>query len=111
MVILEDEPDPAVAERGEFALGKRERVGPFERDVARAGPVERAEHVQQRALSGTGRPHDRERVAAIENEIHVVQHPTAARSASGIPSRRSSKRVTSRCHSSIRAASASVPRP
>ena len=59
VVVLEDEADVPVAEVGQLALGQGERVLAVEADGAGGRPVEGAEDVQQRALAGAGRPHDR----------------------------------------------------
>ena len=67
MMILKDEADPTIAERGQFWLGKCEGVGPFQRDGAARGLFERAENVQQGALARAGRPHHGQGVAALES--------------------------------------------
>jgi hypothetical protein len=46
VVVLKDEPDVAVAEVGQLALGEGERILAVEADRAGRGPVEGAEDVQ-----------------------------------------------------------------
>jgi hypothetical protein len=74
VVVLEDEADPPVPERGQLAVVQRERVRAVEPHCARGRSVERAEDVQQRALAGPGRPRHHDRVAAVQRERHAAQH-------------------------------------
>ena len=73
-VILKDEADLAVAERGELGLRKSEGVAAVERDAAGRRCVERAEDVQQRALAASGRTHHGHAAARRQSEGDVVQN-------------------------------------
>src|SRR6185295_1700009 len=57
-VVLEDEADRVVAERGELCRGQLERIAAVERHGPRGWRLERAEHVKQRALAAARRSHD-----------------------------------------------------
>src|SRR5262249_6094382 len=58
-VILEDETDLPVAERGERVRWELERIAPVERHTPGGRRLERAEDVEQRALAAPRRSHDR----------------------------------------------------
>jgi hypothetical protein len=72
-VILEDEPDAAVAERGLLPLAERERILSVERDRARRRRLEHAEDVEQRALPATRGAHDGHRGPAVQRERDAVE--------------------------------------
>ena len=73
VVLLEDEADLAVAKGGEVGLGQREGVAPEERDLTRGGRLERAQDVEERALPAPRGPHDAERLAGSEAEVHALE--------------------------------------
>src|SRR5262249_10118581 len=80
-VILEDETDLPVAERGERVRWELERIAPVERHTPGGRRLERAEDVEQRALAAPRRSHDRGRIARRHVERHAVEH--AQRTARG----------------------------
>ena len=67
-VVLEYEPDVLVPKRCLRSLAKRVRILAIQRQTSRRGRFERAEHVEQRALSASRRSHDRNRIAALERQ-------------------------------------------
>src|SRR5262245_14811937 len=70
-MVLENEADFGVTERGKVLVRQLERVHAVEGDRARGRRVERAEDVQQRTLARARRPGDGEGVAAVERERHA----------------------------------------
>ena len=73
-VVLEDEPDRGIAERGQFVGPELKRVAPVERHGTGGRGLERAQEIQQRALAAAGWSHDGRRLAGRERERHVAQH-------------------------------------
>ena len=71
--MLEHEPDPPRAERGQRPV--RQAVDPFtrDRDLTARRPIQRPEHVEQRRLAGPRRPDDREQLAGVDLEVDVAQ--------------------------------------
>ena len=74
MVELEDEPQLTVPE-----LGERRRIqvgiaGPVEPDVSPGRPIQRPQEVQQGALPGSRRAHNRHELATADLEVHAAQH-------------------------------------
>jgi hypothetical protein len=84
-MILEDEPDAAVAEGRQLARRQRERVLAGQRHRARRRPVERAQDVKQRALAASRRPHDRRGVAGVHGKRDVLEDAKRARSGVVLP--------------------------
>jgi hypothetical protein len=72
-MILEDEPDRAIAKVGQLPIRQRERFTLPEFVRPRREPFERAEDVEQGALAGAGRPEDGERLAILHGEVDVAQ--------------------------------------
>src|SRR5262249_14208548 len=61
---LEDEADAPPPQQRQGVVGQRRQVGAVQADAAGGGQVEAADEVQQGALTGAGRPHDGEELAA-----------------------------------------------
>ena len=72
-VILEDEADAPIAERGQRLGVERVRVGVAERDGAAGRPIEAAADVEQRALAAARGADDRRRVAGLQRQRDVAQ--------------------------------------
>ena len=70
---LEHVADVVAAEVGQLAARELGQVVPDDLDAALARLVERADHVEQRALAGAGRAHDGEVLAAEDVQVHVAQ--------------------------------------
>ena len=73
-MLLEDEADPPVAERGQLRLGQREGVLAVQGDPSAAGRKERAEDAQQRALARPARPDDRQVLSAGHRQGEMAEH-------------------------------------
>jgi len=71
---LEDEAELAVAHGGDRVLVQRGKVLSVQRDGAAVRAVQRANDLQQRALTGAGRTDDGERRAAPYFQRHAVKH-------------------------------------
>ncbi len=117
MVELVDEAEAPVAHVAARDLGQRREVGAVDRDAARRRRVEPAEQVQQRALAGTRRADDRDRLGRLNRERHAAQHvhggvaaaerlrePLACehRRAGSLRGRRRGHRVVDRVHAAPR---------
>ena len=70
---LEDEPDVVAAELGELLVVESLVVEAANRDRARGGRLERADDMEQRALAGSGRAHDRDHLALFDRQVDAVQ--------------------------------------
>ena len=70
---LEDEADPVAPQQGERLVVERGDLGVAEVHLARRGPVEAGEHVQQGRLAGAGGTHDRGELAPREADADVVE--------------------------------------
>ena len=62
---LEDEADLVTTQQRQRLVVERGDLGVADVDLARRGPVEAGEHVQQGRLAGAGRPHDRGELAGL----------------------------------------------
>jgi len=74
---LEHEPDLAVAQVGELVVAEAAHVGAAQLVRAGARRVEQAEDVEQRALAGSRRAHDRDELAVGDIHLDVAQHVQA----------------------------------
>ena len=70
---LEDEPQGAVAERAQCRFVVCEHVLAADLDPAGLGPVERAQHVEERRLPHTRGPDDRQHLARGDVEVEVLE--------------------------------------
>ncbi len=77
-MILEDEADRLVAERRQLRRGQLEGIAAIERDRAGGWRLERAKHVEERALAAARRPHDGRGVTGRQRKRHVRQHSKRA---------------------------------
>lgn len=73
-MILKHKADFFVAERRGVLVGKCVRIAAIELDFARSRRLQRAQDVEQRALSGAGRADDGDRVARLEGKRHAAQN-------------------------------------
>ncbi len=73
IVRLKDEADPRGADLGQLVVAHLRDVVVAEHEAAGGGPIEAAEQVEQRALAGAGRAHDRDVVALGHVERHAAQ--------------------------------------
>jgi hypothetical protein len=74
VVVLKDEADPFGAKAGQVRGRQRERIHVTEHDGSAAGTVQRAEDVEQRALSRPARAHDGEGFAGPHRERDGAQN-------------------------------------
>ena len=72
---LEHEADPVAPQPGESAVVELAIGLTREQDLARGRGVERSEEVQQGALPGARRPHDRDHLATADVERDPVERP------------------------------------
>ena len=70
---LEDEPHPLAADDGTLVVVQRGQVDPFQQDLAAGGRFHAAEDVQQGALAGARRTHDRQQFALADLEVDAAQ--------------------------------------
>ncbi len=70
---LEDESDPAAAQRGPVPVVQRARVQAVQQVAALGRCVEQAEQVQQRRLARAGRPGHRDVVARLDHQVGRAQ--------------------------------------
>ena len=70
---LEDEPDPAAAQRGPVPVAQPARVQAVQQVAARGRRVEQAEQVQQRGLARAGRPGHRHVVTRLDDQVGRAQ--------------------------------------
>src|SRR5699024_1478630 len=70
---LEDEPDLAAAHLGPLGLAEALHAGAAELDLARRGPVEPAEQVQQRRLAAARWAGHGDELAFWDVDIHAAQ--------------------------------------
>ena len=75
VVGLEHEADLPSAEDGEGLVLHGEDVPALHLHPAPGGPVQSAEHVQQRGLAGAGCAHDGEEFPRLDFQVHAVQGP------------------------------------
>ena len=73
VVELEDEADMRGAPRREVRIAEMRDVDAVDDDAAAGGLVDARDEVQQRALAGAGRPHQRHEVAARDVEVEAEQ--------------------------------------
>ena len=66
MVFLKHETDGPIPKTGQLPRRKSEWILAVEEHSARVGSLQRAEDIQQRALSGAGWPHDRGGLSLVE---------------------------------------------
>jgi hypothetical protein len=71
--LLEHEPDVAGAQRGQLAIAQHRRVVPGDPDGALVRRVERADHVEQRRLSGARAAHDGQHLARGDGQADAAQ--------------------------------------
>ncbi|MCY1558036.1 hypothetical protein D9M68_949380 [compost metagenome] len=71
---LVDKAQRAVAHHIALALAQRRERLAEQRDAARVGIVEPAQHMQQRALARAGRADDGDLLAGIDAHVHAAQH-------------------------------------
>ena len=78
---LKHEADVPVAKRDQLGIGDARQVDVADAHFPAVGPIESAEHVQERALPDAGRAHDRHHLALLDGEIEIAQHvqPAARR--------------------------------
>ncbi len=73
-MVLEDEADLPVAERGQLRLGQRGRVLAVEHHPAAAGRFQGADDAQQRALARAAGAENRQVLPAFQLQRHVAEH-------------------------------------
>jgi hypothetical protein len=71
---LKHESDPPVPEIRERVVAEPRHGAAVDRHVPAVGDVERAEQVQQRALPGPARAHDRDHLPALHRQVDAVEH-------------------------------------
>lgn len=74
MVELEDKPDPSIPELRLLILRHLKDILTVEVDRACRGPIEHPDDVEERALSGSGSPDDRDKFASLNLETDAVEH-------------------------------------
>ena len=67
-MILKNKTDLLVSERGESFFVEFERIDAAESDASRIGTVERAEHVQKRALAAARGTHNRRGLSPLKTK-------------------------------------------
>src|SRR6266540_3824294 len=72
--LLEDQADPARAQRGELPVRERAHVGAADVHGAAARQVERAHDVEQGRLSRPARPDDRQHLPRRDGQVDAAQH-------------------------------------
>src|ERR671910_821302 len=77
VVALEDEPDEIPAGARQLTVPQTRHVAPVERVGAGRRPVQKADEVQQGALSASGRPHYGDPLTGLDIHVHPGQclHP------------------------------------
>ena len=70
-MVLKNETDLFVSKRSESFLIQLEGILAIECDRSTAGRFKRAHHVEQSALAASGRPHDRDSIAARERQRNI----------------------------------------
>src|SRR2546423_10104474 len=70
---LEDEPDPLAAQDRQPSLAQLRQLGVAQRDRAGRWAVEAGRNVQEGALAGAGRPHDRREGPEREPDVDTVE--------------------------------------
>ena len=70
---LENEANLVAANAREVVVGKRSQILTVNGDGSAAGPIQSANQIQERGLSGTGRADNRDKIAVIDLKIHVIQ--------------------------------------
>ncbi len=73
-MVLEDEADFAAAEPGQRRLAQPGRVFSVEHHPSRGGGVERADDVQQGALSGAAGARDGQVLTSLQGKRHAPQY-------------------------------------
>ena len=73
-MILEDEADPPVSERGQFRLGQGGRVLAIEHDPPARRRFQGADDGQQRALARAAGAEHRQTLARVQLKRHVAEH-------------------------------------
>jgi hypothetical protein len=73
IIELEDEADIGGAPGGEFALGETIDALVGHRNLAGVGAIDAAEQIEQRGLARTGRPHDRDEIAAGDRKVEMIE--------------------------------------
>jgi hypothetical protein len=68
MVKLKHEPDSGISQRGELFVVEPIEHGAADDDATARRMVERTQQVQQRALAGSTRAHDRDHLATLHLE-------------------------------------------
>ncbi len=71
--LLEDEPDQLRSRGRQLTVAECRHRHPGDADGARARPVERADDVQQRRLSGSRRSHDGDEFAFVDAQADTVE--------------------------------------
>ena len=74
MMQLKHEADLPVADRGQLPGRQREQIAPGQFHPAGVGPVQRAQHVQQRTLADARLADDRYPLGRQDCEIKTLQH-------------------------------------
>src|SRR5688572_21064288 len=74
MVGLKDEADLLVADLRQLAFIQLAQILSIQEDLARAGPIQRADNVEQGALARTGRTHNGQRFSAPYVQSDVSKH-------------------------------------
>src|SRR5919198_412062 len=71
--LLEDEPDLPSPQHRQLAVAHPRRVDAADPDDAAAGPLECADHVQERGLARSGGPDDRHQLASLDGKGHAPE--------------------------------------
>jgi len=72
-MILEDETQLAISKSGAFVGTGPANVYALEKDLATAGSVQQAYHVQQSAFTATARPHYCHEFAGQDFEVYPIE--------------------------------------
>jgi len=75
VVGLEDIADVVAAEVCELSRAEAGEVDAGDGDLAAAGAVESADHVEEGPLTRARRPHDRDELAAADVEVDALERP------------------------------------
>ena len=76
--LLEDEADPARAQRRQLVVTRGRGVEAVDPHLARGRTIERAHDLQQRRLAGARRPDDRQQLAAVHVEVDALERANTA---------------------------------
>ena len=78
IVKLKDEPDLVAADACQVIIGKTREILPVDEDLAAGRPIEAADQVQQRRLSGSGWADNRHHLATADVDRHAIERRDVA---------------------------------